>query len=192
MRTIISACFILLVSVLTTTTSFAQAKKFDSTSAISNLGFRVTCSNKDDAENQVNISPKGFKDMRDFSFPVKGRLRKMLVEDINADGYPDLMLCVYGGANGNMGNIICVASKGNTELQPVRFSDIYSDAKISEGYKGYDEFTVMVGTLMQTFPVYKPDDTDTPTGGKRVVQYRLANGENGGLSFKVLRSYMKE
>ena len=192
MRKIISFGALACAAILFTQSAFAQVRKIDTTATISNAGFRVTCSNKNDTENQVNISPKGFKDVRDFTFPVRGRLRKILVEDVNADGYPDLVLCIYGGATGNMGSVICIASKGNSELQPVRSFDIYSDAKVSEGYKGFDEFSVMVGTLTQTFPVYKTGDTNTPTGGKRVVQYKLTTGENGGLSFKILRSYNKD
>ena len=68
---------------------------------------------------------------------------------------------------------------------------VYNDQKLSEGYKGHDEFTLMLGTLVRTFPVYKTGDTDTPTGGKRVVQYKIMNDENGRMVFKVLRSYDK-
>jgi hypothetical protein len=174
-------------------TANAQVKKIDTTASVGSIGYRVQCSNKGESENQVSISPKGFdKDVRDLSFMIRGRLRKILVDDLNGDGYPDLLLCIYGGINGEMGNITCIASSGNKSFVPVRFPDIYSDVKISEGYKGHDEFTTMVSTLMQSFPVYKPGDTDTATGGTRVVQYKIINGENGGFTFKVLRSYEKK
>ncbi|HXL56173.1 MAG TPA: hypothetical protein VN958_07955, partial [Chitinophagaceae bacterium] len=156
------------------------------------VGYRVSCNNKNESENQVSVSPKGFKgEVRDVSFPIKGRLRKILVDDLNDDGYPDLLLCIYGGTNGEMGNIAAIASSGNTSLAPVQFPDIYSYPKLSEGYKGHDEFTIMIGTLLQSFPIYKPGDTGTPTDSTRVIQYKIMNGENGGLTFKVLRSYEK-
>lgn len=171
----------------------AQVKKIDTTATMGSIGYRVQCSNKSESENQVSISPKGFdKDARDLSFMIRGRLRKILVDDLNGDGYPDLVLCIYGGINGEMGIINCIASSGNKSFIPVRFPDIYSDVKISEGYKGHDEFTTMVSTLMQSFPIYKPGDTDTATGGTRVVQYKVMNGENGSLAFKILRSYDKK
>ena len=171
----------------------AQVKKIDTTATIGTTGYRVSCPNKSESENQVSVSPKGFdKEVRDLSFMIKGRLRKILVEDINADGYADVILCVYGGANGEMGNVAVITSSGKNSLVPAYFPDIYSNPKLSAGYKGHDEFTVMVGTLMQSFPIYLPADTDTPTGGTRVIQYQIEKGENGGLKFKVLRSYEKK
>ena len=171
----------------------AQARKIDTIASFGSAGYRVTCSNKNESENQVSVSPKGFgKEVTDLSFAIKGRLRKILVDDLNSDGYPDLIICIYGGVNGEMGNIAGIASSGNTSLVPVHFPDIYGNPKLSEGYKGHDEFTIMIGTLLQSFPIYKPGDTDTPTGGTRVIQYKTVSGENGNLTLKVLRSYEKK
>lgn len=192
MRIIILGLF-LLPAIFKTVNTTAQARKIDTTGSIGSIGYRVMCNNKDESENQVTVSPKGFsKELRDVSFAIRGRLRNIMVDDLNSDGYPDLILCIYGGVNGVMGNIACVASSGNTSLVPVRFPDIYSTPKLREGYRGHDEFTVMIGTLMQSFPIYKPEDTNTPTGGTRVIQYKVMNGENGSLTFKVLRSYEKK
>jgi len=190
MGKIIISCF-LFAGLFATANVDAQVRKIDTSGYQGNIGYRVWCNNKNAGENDVSVSPKGFdKEVRDLSFPVRGRLRKILVEDVNEDGYPDLLLCIYGGANGEMGTIAGISSSGNASLVPVRFPDIYSDPKLSEGYKGHDEFSILVGSLMQSFPVYKPGDTDTPTGGTRVVQYKITKADNG-LAFKVLRSYNK-
>jgi len=183
----------LLVALFATVNVHAQFKKIDTTATIGSIGYRVQCNNKSETENVVSITPKGFdKDVRDMSFAVKGRLRKIIVDDLNSDGYPDLVLCVYGGANGEMGNVVTVTSSGKNSLVPAYFPDIYSTPKLSEGYKGHDEFSTMIGTLTQSFPVYMPGDSTAATGGTRVVQYTLAKGENGSLKFKVLRSYEKK
>jgi hypothetical protein len=79
----------------------AQDKKIDTTAIQGAEGYRVVCNNKSASANQISISPKGFgKDVRDLSFTVKGTLRKILVDDFNGDGYPDLVLCIYSGMNG--------------------------------------------------------------------------------------------
>jgi hypothetical protein len=169
----------------------AQVKKIDTTASFGGIGYRVQCNNKSSDDNLVAITPKGFgKDVRDISFSIRGKLHKILVDDLNEDGFPDLLLCVYNGPNGELGNIVSVASGGTNSLIPVKFPDIYSDPKLSEGYKGHDQFTVLVGTLLQSFPVYKTGDTDTPTGGTKVIQYKMMKAENG-YTFKVLRSYIK-
>ena len=170
----------------------AQARKIDTTAGFSGLSYRVSCNNKNADENDVTISPKGFgKDVRDVSFTIKGRLRKILADDFNEDGFPDLALCFYNGPNSEFGNIAAIASSGNNSLVPVTFPDIYTDQKLSEGYKGHDEFTVLVGTLQQSFPFYKPGDIDTSTGGTKVIQYKIVQAENG-YTFKVIRSYFKQ
>lgn len=175
------------------TTINAQVKKIDTIAALGGVSYHVTCNNKSETENSVTVSPKGLgKDINDFAVNVKGRLRKIIVDDVNGDGYPDLIFCVYGGANGDMGNIAAVTTSGNNSITPAYFPDIYSNPKISQGYKGHDEFTTMMGTLTQSFPIYLAADTDTPTGGTRVVQYNIERGEKGSLNFKVLRSYEKK
>lgn len=184
---------IFLVGMFVTINVHAQYKKIDTTATMGSTGFRVSCNNKSESENEVSISPKGFgKDVRDVSFSIKGRLRKILVDDLNGDGYPDLVLCIYSGAHGEMGNIAGIASAGNSSLKPIYFPDIYSNPKLREGYKGNDEFSVMMGTLLQTFPIYPSGDTATATGSKRVIQYDITKSENGNLTFKVLRSYEKK
>lgn len=184
---------LLSVSIIITISVQAQARKIDTIASIGSISYRVMCNNKYENENQVSVTPKGLgKDVNDFSLTIKGRLRKILVDDVNADGYPDLILCVYGGANGDMGSIAAITTNGNNAIQPAYFPDIYSNPKISQGYKGHEDFTIMVGTLTQSFPIYLPGDTDTPTGGTRVVQYNIEKGEKGILNFKVLRSYEKK
>jgi len=184
--------FFLFLELFGTVSAHAQVRKIDTLASFGGAGYRVSCNNKNADENTVTVSPKGFgKDVRDISFSIRGRLRKILVEDLNEDGYPDLLLCVYSGPNGELGNIVAVSSSGNNSLLPVRFPDIYSDHKLSEGYKGRDEFTVLASTLLQSFPVYKADDTDIPTGGTKVIQYKMVKAENG-YTFKPLRSYIKQ
>jgi len=169
----------------------AQSKKFDSTAKLGDQGYRVECNNKNADKNTVSVSPIGLKtDGPDPTFTVFGKVTKVFVDDLNEDGFPDLVLCIYNGPNGDLGNITAIASSGNNSLLPVRFPDIYSDLKLSEGYKGHDDFTVLVGTLIQSFPFYKPGDTDTPSGGTKVIQYKMVKAENG-YTFKALRSYMK-
>jgi hypothetical protein len=174
-------------------TAYGQTKprKIDTTATQGSASYHVMCNNKNESANDVFVSPKGFgKDIRDLSFSIKGRLRKILVDDLNADGYPDLILCIYSGAGELMGNIAGIVTKGNNAFEPVYFPDIYSNPKISQGYKGADEFSVMVGTLLQSFPVHNP--TDTSAGVTRVVQYEITKGEKGNLAFQVLRSYEKK
>ena len=183
----------LIAGVLGSACAQAQGKKLDTTVSQNNAGYRVLCNNKNASANDVSIYPKGFdKEVRDMAFTIKGTLRKILIDDFNSDGYPDLVLCIYSGADGEMGTVVAIVSAGRTSLAPADFPDVYSNPALREGYKGHDVFTTLMGSLMQSFPIYKPDDTETATGGTRVVQYTIAKAEQGRLTFKMLRSYEKK
>jgi len=189
MRNIITFSFVF-AGLFATFGARSQVKKIDTTAGFAGISYRVSCNNKNVNENEITILPKGFgKDVRDMSFIIKGKLHKIIVDDLNEDGFPDLLLCIYNGSNGELGNISAIASNGNNSLEPATFPDIYTDQKLSEGYKGHDEFTVLVNTLMRSFPFYKPGDT-TAAGGTKVIQYKMVKAENG-YTFKVLRSYFK-
>ncbi|HVX52180.1 MAG TPA: hypothetical protein VHB48_18620 [Chitinophagaceae bacterium] len=174
-------------------TGAAYAQRFDTTVKMNDEGFRVMASNKDFDNNNVTV--EGIKlsldNSRQIDFAVKGRVSKAAVDDLTGDGDPDLIVCVYGGTNNLIGNVIGISyAKAEKTLKPIIFPDIYSDPKIRDGYRGHDAFSLVVGTLLRKFPVYLQGDTDDkPTGGIRTVQYSVAPGEQGRLSFKVLRFF---
>lgn len=171
--------------------SFCQAQKFDTTVLMQGQGFRVSSTNKTDDNNYVTVTPVKINELRQLDFPVKGKVLKAAIDDLNGDGQPDLIMCIYGGAGGVIGNVIGASfDKPNKTMVPMVFPDIYSDPKLRDGYKGHDVFSIVIGTLMRKFPIYLPNDTpDKPTGGIRNIQYSVAPGERGMLTFKVLRTF---
>jgi len=182
-------CFSTLL--LFTAPMYAQVRKIDTTAKMGDSGFRVTCKNKNDNLNTVNVSFVGVKNaQRDVDLSAPGRVTKVIADDLNNDGLPDLVMCVYGGLNGETGTIIGIAGAAEGTMVPVFFPDIYLDPKNREGYKGHDEFTVIGGTLLRKFPLYLPaDTTGMPTGGKRTIQYNVTS-EQGHLKFTIARSFV--
>jgi hypothetical protein len=171
----------------------AQYRKVDTTAKMGDVGYKVFCSNKKPDNNPISISTIGFTGgSKPLNFYIKGTVGSIGVDDFNDDGFPDLVVFLYTNDSSQKASVICLLSAENKDITPVYFPDIYNDPKLREGYKGHDQFTIFAGTLLRTFPIYKPDDKDTPTGGKRVVQYKIAPGEGGRLVFKALRSYEKQ
>ena len=166
----------------------AQAGKIDTTVKMGDAGFHVVCNNKNIDENQVSIVPIGIKiNSANPSFKVLGKVTKAFADDMNDDGRPDLVICVYNGSNEEIGTVIGISYNADKGLDPIYFPDIYLDAKIRDGYKGHDEFSALTGTLLRKFPIYLTNDApDKPTGGIRTIQYKVMM-ENGRLSFKALR-----
>ncbi len=168
-----------------------QARRMDTTVKIGKVGYRITCANRNPGRNDATINPIGFENqMREFSIEVKGRLRKAEIDDLNNDGYPDLVLYVYSGDSLQKGTVIGISSDKNRTVNPIIFPDILDDQKLREGYKGFDDFNLMEGMLMRRYPLYTSDSLNArPTGKMRQVQYRVIPGEKKMLRFKVVRFY---
>lgn len=169
----------------------AQIRKIDTIMKLGNVGFKLVCSNKNEDKNYVTISPIGFSNgARDVSFEVKGRIRKAEVDDLNNDFFPDMVIYVYLNGTEDKGTVVGVSSVKNESFAAIAFPDIVDDPKLRTGYKGFDTFMLMEGTLMRRFPVFTADSVGAQrTGMFRQIQYRVSPGERGLLTFKPVRSY---
>jgi hypothetical protein len=181
----------LLTFFLGAATCLAQNKKIDTTVKIGRVGYKVYSNNKSVDKNILTITPDGFErgeggGAREMSFYAGGIVAKAEIDDLNNDGFPDLLVYIY---TGHKGTVIVVTSNENKSCSPVYFPNILDDPKLRAGYRGFDEFSMLEGSLMRKFPIYNTADTDSlATGGKRIIQYRMIPSE-GGSKLKVERSY---
>jgi hypothetical protein len=168
-----------------------EFEKIDTTMKIGKTGYRINCRNREIAQNQLGIRPIGFESPANgpLNFPVRGRVSKAMVDDLNGDGVADLILFIYTDSSAIHGTVLAFISDGTKTIVPAGLPDMELDGKLNSGYKGHDQFSMLEGTLLQKFPVFKPGDKEVPTGGNRVVQYQLSKGESGAFKFSVLRSY---
>ena len=75
----------------------AQVKKIDTTVKLNDVGFRIVCSNKSADENMVSISAVGFRtDKGDVTYRIQGKVTKAMADDMNNDGYPDIIGANHG------------------------------------------------------------------------------------------------
>ncbi|MDB5248291.1 MAG: hypothetical protein JWQ40_2685 [Segetibacter sp.] len=184
---------VLLTIILTASAVTAQvnSRKIDTTMKVGRTGYRVVCTNKRPDKNMVNISPVGFgKDVQSFSLEIKGTVNSAETDDLNQDGYPDLVVYLVASDSMHMANVLAVINEKNESVAPAIFPDIRDDAKLSVGYKGNDTLYLMQGNLVRRFPVDQPDTTSTHTGTLiRLVQYRVARAEGGRYKFTPVRTY---
>ena len=109
-----------------------------------------------------------------------GTITRVEVEDLNADGYPEIYVYVTSAGSGSYGSLIAYASNRNKSLSPINLPSIEDDPAISSGYMGHDEFAVGEGAFLRRFPIYEDGDTNAqPTGGTRQIQYKLEDSEAG-------------
>jgi hypothetical protein len=166
--------------------SACQVRKIDSTLKMGKSGYRVTCSNKNPEQNEVSIKPQGFeKDARDMNFYIKGRITKTEIDDLNNDGFPDLVIYILNNGKDGSKTVIAFVSDQNNSIVPVPLPDIMLDGKLNQGYKGHDEFMLLEGKLYRQFPIYQAADSTNVATGKRVIQYDLTGAEGMRYQFKV-------
>ena len=166
-------------------------EKVDSTLKIGKVGYRVECRNKKYDKNELTVRPVGFESAaREMNFYINGRVAKAQIDDLNSDGYPDLVLYIYSDSNAIYGTVYAFLSEANKSITPAVLPDVMLDGKVNIGYKGHDQFSLMEGYLLQKFPIYVTgDDKDKPTGGTRVLLYQLGKNETGGFKFNRVRTY---
>jgi len=165
--------------------------KIDTTMKIGKAGYRVTCRNRSVAENPLSVRPVGMEtEAKEMNFPLRGRVYSAQVDDLNNDSYPDLILYIYTDSAAIHGTVYAFISEGNKSIAPCALPDVALDGKINMGYKGYDKFSLLEGTLLQQFPIFNPGDAkDKPTGGTRTLLYQLGRGEGGQFKFNRTRFY---
>jgi hypothetical protein len=182
-----------MAAILLWTSAKAQViiPKMDSTLKIGKVGYRVECRNKKNDQNQLDIRPIGFdNEARPLTFMVRGRVAKAEIDDLNSDGFPDLVLYVYTDSAAIFGTVYAFISKANKSIVGCFLPDPIMDGKINEGYRGHDIFSLMQGYLLEKFPIYKAgDDKDKPTGGIRAILYQLVPNEGEGFKFQKVRNY---
>jgi hypothetical protein len=165
--------------------------KIDTTVKVGKVGYHVDCRNKKVEENDLQIRPMGFSsEVKPMEFMIRGRVAKAEIDDLNSDGYPDLVLYVYTDSSAVFGTVYAFVSKANKAVVGCFLPDPVMDGKINAGYKGHDTFSLMEGYLLEKFPIYKSgDDKDSPSGGTRVILYQLVPDEGDRFKFTKVRTY---
>lgn len=185
MRTILFFCLIIFSGQL-----IGQVwTKYDSTMKIGKAGYRISCLNRSPEKNVLNIRPIGFKsDSREASIELKARVFGAEIDDLNNDGFPDIIIFVMDAKDKL--SLFSVGSRDNERIEPIYFPDITNDMLLSKGYRGKDEYKLVEGVLFRKFPIFESDTTiKTPTNKVRQIMYRVMTGDQGSWRFKSFKSF---
>jgi len=142
------------------------------------IGFLVS-SKAGNNEKMLEILPYGLEtDNRAITHTMEGSIVDVEIEDLNSDGFPELLVYLSSDGSGSYGDVIGYSVNNGKSISPVYFPPISDDPTLSKGYMGHDEFSIIETSLSRRFPIYKEGDTNAnPTGGIRQIEYKLEDGE---------------
>src|ERR1700712_6054115 len=103
--------------VLMTARSFAQVQRIDTTVKAGKAGYHLICSNKSADKNEMTVKPIGFENTaHPLGYYVKGRVMRADIDDLNNDGFPDMLVYLTSGDHGEFGSVYAFMSVANKSV----------------------------------------------------------------------------
>jgi len=151
---------------------------FQKTLSLQNITFDIITTGEGSIS-ELTIQPKGLEiDNRKIAVELDGKVVNAEIEDLNSDGFPEILIYKISAGSGSYGNVIGYSVNNGKSISQIYFPEISENKEASIGYMGHDEFAIIETSLARRFPVYKDGDTNNnPTGGTRQIEYKLKDGE---------------
>ena len=155
-----------------------EKTSFQKTLTLQHISFEIK-TNGEGSIRQLIIQPKGLEiDNQPISIELDGEVVNAEIEDLNADGYPEILIYTITAGSGSYGNVIGYSVNNGKSISQIYFPNLSENEEAHTGYMGHDEFAIVETSLVRRFPIYKSaDSNNNPTGGIRQIQYTLKNGE---------------
>jgi len=113
---------------------------------------------------------------------IDGTVTGAEIADLNSDGSPEIYIYLTSAGSGSYGSVIAYAMNKKHSVTEIYMPNLLDDPRLSKGYMGHDEFSIIENSLGRRFPIYIDGDTNAkPSGGKRQLEYKLVPGEAGWL-----------
>ena len=143
-----------------------------------NIRFNISSVRKE-YTNQLTINPYGLTQQNTaVTHDIEGEVTNAEIEDLNADGFPEVLVYINSTGSGSYGSVIGYSVNNGKSMSQIYMPPIFENKELNKGYMGHDEFAIVETTFVQRFPIYNDDDTNSnPTGGTRQIQYKLKDGE---------------
>ncbi|CAN5504426.1 hypothetical protein BH09VER1_BH09VER1_54890 [soil metagenome] len=144
----------------------AVASTVDKTLKYEGVGFHVVI-----ADNVVSIVPSGLKNNAGVAVKIRGKATGTKVEDLDADGDPEIYIFIRGPGIEARGRVLAYATNRRKSLIPIDVPEL-TDSQ-AKGYRGHDEYAVVEGNFLRRFRI--------PGGKVRQIQYKLRRDKTGSV-----------
>jgi hypothetical protein len=159
-------------------TTIQEKYSFHKTLTLQTISFEIKTTGEG-AIRKLTIQPKGLEiDNRIIEIELDGQVIDAEIEDLNSDGFPEILIYTISAGSGSYGNVIGYSINNGKSISQIYFPELSENKEASKGYMGHDEFAIVETSLVRRFPIYKSEDSNSnPTGGTRQIAYTLKNGE---------------
>jgi len=165
-------------STIKNSTHKEQQTSFSKTLELQDISFDINTSGEGSIR-QLSIEPSGLEiDNQKIVLEIDGQVVNAEIEDLNSDGFPEVLIYITSAGSGSYGNVIGYSVNNGKSISQIYFPELSKNKKANAGYMGHDEFAIVETSLVRKFPIYKKEDSNSkPTGGTRQIQYLLKDGE---------------
>lgn len=128
---------------------------------------------------QLTVQPHGLTiDSSKVVMEIDGAAVNAEIGDLNADGFPEVLIYTVSAGSGSYGNVIGYSVNQGKSMSSIYFPAIAENSKANKGYMGHDTYAIVESVLTHSFPIYLDGDTNNnPSGKTRQIQYKLKEGE---------------
>lgn len=160
--------------------SYCAAAGFDQHYELQGIRFHVECPNTSSL-NPLTLSPTGLAIVNSpQAVEIDGTVTGAEVADLDGNGWPEIYIYINTAGSGAYGSVVAYAVNNGKSMSAIYLPPTSDNPELAPGYRGHDQFTIIGNALVQRFPVYAEEDTQSaPSGGTRQVSYELSAGEAG-------------
>lgn len=140
-----------------------------------NYSFEIIAS-----KDKLSINSTGLEeDNSQWEHDLKGiSIQDPFLVDIDLDGFPEIFIMTKSDVSQEYGGVIAYSVYNGKSMGNISYGYAPDSEDVQKGYRGHDVLAIKENKLERSFPVYRTTDSDAnPTGGKRIVTYRLEEGE---------------
>ena len=176
----LSCLFSFLVSI--TFVNAQESKDYTKSLSLQGATFNLRASSKGSINNLTIVGEYSGHKILENQREIEGNITGAEIADLNSDGSPEIYIYLTSAGSGSHGSVIAYAMNKKHSATEIYMSNISENSKLSKGYMGHDEFSILENRLGRRFPLYLPGDINSkPSGGMRQLEYKLVQGEAGWL-----------
>lgn len=152
---------------------------FSKTLEFQGFKFEINSTGKGSIQ-QLTIQSYGLEIDQEFTLQIDGTIANAEIADLDADGYPELLIYIVSAGSGSYGHVIGYSVNNEKSINTIHFPSVADNSAVNMGYMGHDEFLVEESILMHRFKTYNEGDSNSAATGKiRQIQYKLVDSEKG-------------